>query len=267
MSYAAFPQGARADFTFVQITDTHIAVNANDPGVEGRYRETIRRVNALKPAFVIHTGDALANFSTENYALLKAISAGLKPKMYMIPGNHDAGNKPGQKDIMTGASYDAWAKASGYGYVAFEQEGCLFIGLTSMLFNSGLPQEREQFQWFKTQLEKAGKKRVFVFMHHPLFENVPGEPSGYGNIDEPLRSQLFKLFRKYKVEAVLYGHVHQFSESRFDGIMSIATPSVAFSVVEDKGLTGFRVFTVAPGGFNTHFVDLRKGGSPPTFGK
>jgi len=260
---ALLPCRVYADFTFVQVSDTHIAANAKDPGFGARYEEAIRQINALDPAFVIHTGDALTNFSAENYALFKEMSAKLKPKLYVAPGNHDVGNKLGLNGAVTEETYNAWVQANGCGHVSFEYDGCVFIGLTSALFNSGLAAEREQSQWLDAQLKAAGKKRIFVFQHAPVFETSPGEPSGgYNCIDEPVRSKLLKLFEKYKVEAVLYGHLHRFNESSFDGVNYIATPATSFSA-----LTGYRVFRIAPGGFTTYFADVRAGAAPPEFGK
>jgi 3',5'-cyclic AMP phosphodiesterase CpdA len=122
-----------------------------------------------------------------------------------------------------------------------------------------------KYDWLKAQLKSAGKKPVIVFMHHPVFETSPTEPSSYSNIDEPVRSHLLKLFKKHNVKAFLYGHLHRLNESHYDGISFIATPSTAFSVVEDHGMTGYRVFRATPGGFTTNYVDLRSGGEPPKF--
>ena len=76
-----------ADFTFVQISDTHTARDKS--AYNSRYREVIRQVNELKPAFVIHTGDALELWSPESAAFFKEISKSLAAPMYVVPGNHD----------------------------------------------------------------------------------------------------------------------------------------------------------------------------------
>jgi len=39
----------------------------------------------------------------------------------------------------------------------------------------------------------------------------------------------------------------------------------SFSCAADKGLTGYSVFHVYPGGFTHRFVDLRTTGAPPEF--
>ncbi|MDO8587811.1 MAG: hypothetical protein Q7T82_12325 [Armatimonadota bacterium] len=50
---ALLPYPALADFTFVQISDTHIEANPADPTFAARYEEAIRQINGLNPAFVI----------------------------------------------------------------------------------------------------------------------------------------------------------------------------------------------------------------------
>ena len=116
------------------------------------------------------------------------------------------------------------------------------------------------------ELENAKEKRVFIFMHRPLFETSPSDPSdGYWVIKEPARTKLLNLFRKYKVEAVLNGHLHRFNESHFYGISFITTPAICYSCASDQGLTGYRIFQVSSNGFTTRFVDMREKSVPPDF--
>ena len=248
---------ANAEFTFVQVSDTH--VGTNQAAYNGRYAEVIRQVNALKPAFVIHTGDALQTWSPENAALFKQISKDLAPPLHLIPGNHDIAIK--DKDAVS-----RWIDAFGPDRVSFEHEGCIFVGLDGNLWNSGLPAEKEQLAWLKSELAKAKGKRIFVFQHQLLFTKTPDDPNGdYYAVDRPARGQVLKLLREYKVEAVLTGHYHRLNDSTVDGIRFITTPATSFSTGPDKGLTGYSVFHVFDGGFTHRFADLRTTGAPPEF--
>jgi 3',5'-cyclic AMP phosphodiesterase CpdA len=245
------PVIARADFTFVQISDTHIA--PSETGNIDRYSEVIKQINAMKPAFVIHTGDALADWSKDNAALFQKLSKALTAPLYVVPGNHDM------------ADPKAWTETFG-DHVTFAREDCVFIGLNSNLYNKGQAAEQEQMKWLQAELKKAKGKRVFIFEHIALFLNTPGDPNGeYFAVDEPVRSKLMSMFKANGVAAVLTGHIHKFNESVFGGISYISTPATSFSVSPDAGLTGYRVFTVSSGGFTHHFVDLRNGGRPPVF--
>lgn len=253
-----------ADFTFVQISDTH--VGTKQAAFNARYQEVIRQVNALKPAFVIHTGDALTLWSDEDASLFKAISMSLAAPMYVSPGNHDIldAKKAGASKVAEEIS--AWKQAVGPHRMSFEREGCVFIGLDSNLWNTGYPAERLLLNWLKAQLAKSKGKRIFVFEHAPLFTKLPTDPNGeYYAVETPARAKILDLLREYKVEAVLTGHYHRTMEAAFYGISFLTTPGTSFSTGPDKGLTGYSVFTVSDGGFTHRLVDLRTKGSPPDF--
>ena len=248
---------AWADFTFVQVSDTH--VGTKEAAYNARYAEVIRQINDLKPAFVIHTGYALQSWSPENAALFKEIGKALVPPLHLIPGNHDIAIK--EQDAVS-----RWSDAFGSDRASFAYEGCVFIGQDANLWNSGLPAEKEQLAWLKSELAKAKGKRIFVFEHQLLFTKTPNDPNGdYYAVDQPARGEVLKLLKKYKVEAVLTGHYHRLNESAFDGISFFTTPATSFSTGGDKGLTGYSVFYVYDGGFTRRFVDLRTTGAPPEF--
>ncbi|MCX6376386.1 MAG: metallophosphoesterase [Armatimonadetes bacterium] len=253
---------ASADFSFVQISDTHVGVKQT--AYDARFAEVMRQINELNPAFVIHTGDALQSWSPENAALFKEMTAKLSAPIHIAPGNHDIQNLRKSTPSQASESISAWKQAFEYDRAAFERDGCVFIALDSNLYNTGFPAERAQLTWLRSELRKAKGKRIFIIEHSPLFLTNPGDPNGdYFEVDEPARGVLLKLFREHKVEVVLTGHVHRFLESHFDGISFISTPATSFSCSEDKGLTGYRVFSVSSGGFTTRFVDLRRTGAPP----
>lgn len=254
---------AVAGFTFVQISDTHAGVK--DAAYNARFAEAIRRVNALKPDFIIHTGDALQVWSPENMAAFKEITKGLSAPMYVIPGNHDI-MEIGKVSADEAASrIFAWRQAVGYDHTSFEHDGCVFIGLDTNLYNSKLAAEKAQMGWLRSELGKAKGKRIFIFQHQPFFLQAPDEPANYWVPAEPARGELLKLFREHQVEAVITGHLHKFNEAHLAGTAFISSPAVSFSCAEDKGLTGFRVFHVTKDGFSTRFVDLRTTGTPPGF--
>jgi 3',5'-cyclic AMP phosphodiesterase CpdA len=257
---------AHADFTFVQISDTHVGVK--QAAYNARYQEVIRQVNSLRPAFVIHTGDALTAWSAEDAVLFKVISKSLTAPMYVSPGNHDILNAKTAGASKVAEEISAWKQAIGPDRVSFEHEGCVFIGLDSNLWNTGYPAEKEQLGWLKSELRKAKGKRIFIFQHSPLFLKSPDEPNGdYFAVDNPARGELLRLMKEYHVQAVLTGHYHRFNDSMLDGIAFLTTPATSFSCAADKGLTGYSVFYVYSGGFTHRFVDLRTSGTPPSFEK
>src|ERR1700759_886552 len=82
-----------SDFTFAQISDSHIGFNKPaNPDVVGTLQATIDKLNAMPtaPSFVLHTGDlshlAQADeFDTLDQSL-KAVKTG---KIFYVPGEHD----------------------------------------------------------------------------------------------------------------------------------------------------------------------------------
>lgn len=252
-----------ADFTFVQISDTH--VGTDQPAFNARFRKVIEEINALKPDFVIHTGDALTKMTPDNVQLFKDLCKSLTVPLYVVPGNHDIENIRDASISDGEAAVEKWTRDFGK-HITIEKEDCLFIGLNSCLYNSRLPSDVNQLAWLKTTFARTQGKRIFIFQHHPLFIEKPTDPNGdYFAVDEPMRSTLLSYFRANKVKAVLTGHVHRFLESSFFGIDFISTPAVSFSTARDEGLTGYRVFHVYKDGFTHTFVDLRQKGSPPNF--
>lgn len=255
---------SHADFTFVQISDTH--TDRDKAAYNSRYREVIRQVNALKPAFVIHTGDALEAWSPESAALFMEISKSLVAPMYVIPGNHDLLNMKTVGAQKAARQVAAWKKVVGPDRVSFEHQGCVFIGLNYTLWNTGYAAEGRQFQWLESELQKAKGKRIFVFQHAPLFTKTPDEPNGdYFAVENPARGRILDLLKAHKVEAVLTGHYHRPIEAAYYGVSFLTTPAISFSCAADQGLTGYSVFAVSEGGFTHRFVDLRTTGTPPRF--
>ncbi|MEM7209196.1 MAG: metallophosphoesterase [Pseudomonadota bacterium] len=213
-------------FTFGLITDTHIrppqgddsspyAVNqlAND-----RARYASELLASRSPEFTLHLGDmvhTLPHMSTYPDACQEAhrLFQPLNPKLYFVPGNHDIGDKPmatspaGAVDEHTMLAYQS---QFGESWFSFTHSDCCFAVVNSSLINAGNQQETEQREWLENLFEFTGAKRMFLCSHYPPFINHPDEPSHYDNYAEPGRSWLLELLKRYDVEAVFSGHVHQF---------------------------------------------------------
>src|SRR5262245_61357347 len=70
-----------------QLSDLHIDL-ARAPGTEDRLRKAVEMINARNPDAVIASGDIGEN-SYESWKKAQAILVGLRPKLYVLPGNHD----------------------------------------------------------------------------------------------------------------------------------------------------------------------------------
>jgi len=109
-----------------------------------------------------------------------------------------------------------------------------------------------------------------VMIHYPLFLYAPDEVKHYDNIEEPARSWLMGLLKKYNAEAVFSGHVHNFFYNRWQGTDHYIVPSTAFVRPEyaelssigpgaefgrdDDGKLGFFMVQVDRGGHQIHPV-------------
>ncbi len=250
LSLALLP---KPDFTFAVISDPHISPE----GAIGRYahnwrvEELVRQLNALRPAFVLDAGDIVTTFpGRDNYdacaAQANKLFAKLAVPIYHTPGNHDIGNKlqltfhpRGQvtESVRKGyfinpdniALYRRWF---GRDYYSFDYEGCHFVITNNALWNSGLPQEREQWNWLVRDLEEHKNARLtFVTMHNPLFWVSTSElgTENYENVNQPMRGKFIELMDKYRVCAVFTGHTHHRITNRLGATRYLTLPSTTFA--------------------------------------
>jgi 3',5'-cyclic AMP phosphodiesterase CpdA len=135
LSSCALPQalapGAGADFTFVQVSDSHIGFN-NVPNtdVTGTFQKAIARVSALQtaPAFVLHTGDVSHLSKPDEYDTVDQLLNGARfSQVYYVPGEHDT-------FVDNGAAFlDRFGKGSaGGGWRSFDYKGVHFVGLAAL---------------------------------------------------------------------------------------------------------------------------------------
>ena len=201
------------------------------------YDDLIARVNAMNPEFVVHLGDITdpvpvsPEFDDSAQVFHKASEVFSMP-YYLVPGNHDVGEKihPALPKIndevsITKHAIDQYEQHFGRQRYSFEHGGCLFLVINTMLLNSGLEEEQEQWDWLEKTLHDNVGKRVFVFAHYPLYLSARDEPDFYDNIDEPARARLIELLEHYKVEGYYAGHVHNFFYNYLNGMHQFVLPS------------------------------------------
>src|SRR5204863_6268823 len=120
-----------ADFTFVQVSDSHIGFNKGVySDVVGTFQQTVDRVNALPrpPSLVLHTGDLThlskpAEFDTVAQ-MMKSIKTG---QSFYVPGEHDYFVDDGQLYM------ERFGKNTrGRGWQSFDFKGVHFVGLVNV---------------------------------------------------------------------------------------------------------------------------------------
>lgn len=235
---------AEPRFRFAVVADTHTRPEAGDLSspwevnklANGRCRFVAALVKRMAPAFTIHLGDVvhpvpvLPSYHGAAQAALE-IFADLGHEIRYIPGNHDVGDKPFKANPagrVTAEAVELYRRYFGAPYASFDHEGCHFVLINSPVLNSGLACETEQKPWLERDLEAHRGKRIFLFTHYPPYVLEPDEPSNYDNLDEPGRGWLLDLVKRYSIEALFAGHVHNFFYHRHGATDCYVLPATSF---------------------------------------
>jgi 3',5'-cyclic AMP phosphodiesterase CpdA len=203
----ATAEAAGGDFTFVQISDSHIGFNKDaNKDVIGTLQKAIAKINALPkpPDFILHTGDLSHLSEAEEFDALeqnlKQIRTG---HIFYVPGEHDVLSD-------NGAMYrERFGKNTlGAGWYSFDKNGVHFIGLVNVVNTreGGLGVlGAEQLEWLKKDLAPLSSSTpIVVFAHIPLWAVYP--QWGWGTDDA---EQALGFLRRFGSVTVLNGHIHQ----------------------------------------------------------
>jgi 3',5'-cyclic AMP phosphodiesterase CpdA len=235
-------------FFFLQFSDPQFGMYEKNAGFSQEQANldfAIATANRLKPKFVIISGDLVNRAGdTAQIDALKAGLARLNPdiKLYLIAGNHDVGNEP------TPVSLAAYRSRFGSDYYTFDAGPLRGIVLNSSLIASpakAAEDNRTQERWFQKELERAQSehvKHIVIFQHHPYFTKVADEADGYFNIPLTTRKPYLELCRKYGVEHIFAGHLHQNALAHDGNIQMITTGPVGMPLGTAR--SGIRVVTV-----------------------
>ena len=219
-----------ADFTFVQISDSHIGFNKDaNKDVLGTLKEAVAKINALPatPDFILHTGDLSHLSEAEEFDTLEQILKDCKTKqIFYVPGEHDVLNDNGQQYL------ERFGKnTKGKGWFSFDHKGTHFVALNNVLNigEGGLGViGDDQLTWMADDLKAISNSTpVVVFGHIPLWEVYP--QWGWGTTDG---GRALELVRRFGSVTVLNGHIHQVMKktegnATFHTAMSTAFPQPA----------------------------------------
>lgn len=198
---------SRGDFTFVQISDTHIGFRKDaNPDVVGSLRHAIADIHALPqaPAFVVHTGDVSHLSKPEEFGRARELLQEIHvDRVHTVPGEHDTID-----DGATGYLRYFDHDGKGRSWYSFDQGGVHFVGLNNVLnFKLGTLASLgdDQLAWLKDDLAGVSRETpVVVLAHIPLW--TVWEPWGWGTADS---AQAMALLRPFGSVTVLNGHIHQ----------------------------------------------------------
>jgi 3',5'-cyclic-AMP phosphodiesterase len=200
------PLGKPQDFSFVQISDSHIGFNKGaNPNVAGTLEKAIERANRVPPGmagpdFMLHTGDITQNSKAAEFDTAVQINKKFRKEIFYVPGEHDF--------IDDGAQYrERFGKGTiGNGYYSFNHRGVHFVGLNNCVEVDAMGNlGAEQVAWFKKDLASlSASTPIVIFAHIPLW--MVYEKWGWGTQDGAAALALLKRFGSV---TVLNGHIHQ----------------------------------------------------------
>ncbi len=242
-------------FQFVQICDTQLGFGADgyDRDVES-FRQAVRQVNEMMPAFVVICGDLVNVPKPEAFVDFKKVVAEFEVPCHCAAGNHDVGHPA------TAESLAKYRDLVGKDVYSFKYEGYTFLVVNTQLWKARTEKETEaQDEWFKKSLGKAKAESspVVVVGHHPLFLKEADEKEEYFNISPEKRAEILGLFKENGVVAMLTGHTHRVVENEYEGIQLLSGETTSKNF--DKRPYGFRVWEVDGTGKVSHrFVALEE---------
>ena len=230
-----------SEFRLTQISDTHLSRADRFASLTENFQRISAHIDAARPDLVINSGDVSWDGPTNRGDLefAKELHAALPIDCRYLPGNHDVGDNPTAvgKPLLHPATEklrDAFVAVFGEDRWQFEAAGWRFIGLNSLIMNTGIPSEVEQMDWFAAQLARANGKPIALFLHKPLFLETPEDPetpdTAIRYVPQPVRAQLVEMLGAHDVRLVASGHVHQRRDFTYGRMRHVWAPSVGFTL-------------------------------------
>lgn len=270
-----------AALTFAVQADPHM----DEQSSASVYGDTLQRIVAARPAFVIDLGDIfmidkLSDKSDASirsrYTLMKGYYDRLGGlPLFLAMGNHDG--EVGWDRLNTRAIRGQYfpAQTGARNYYAFERDSALFIILDPYTYTTAKPNSdgwgwtlgREQYDWLATTLERSRALRKFVFIH----QLVGGDDQGRGgaefakyyewggaNLDGSdgfaarrpgWGKPIHQLLKDNGVSIVFKGHDHLYARQDLDGLtyQTVPQPSHPGDKVNYASEYGYRSGTILGG--------------------
>jgi 3',5'-cyclic AMP phosphodiesterase CpdA len=231
------------EFRLIQISDTHLARRYQSP--TDNFHRVSEYIDAKRPDLVVNSGDLAFDGpdSRDDLEFAKSLHAALPVACRALPGNHDIGDNPtavgaAPSQPVTEQTRQAYVAAFGEDRWRFDAAGWCFVGLNSLVMNTGLASEAEQFDWLASQLSDSGGKPVALFLHKPLFLNAPGDPelaaTSIRYVPMPARSRLIEMLGGVDLRLVASGHVHQRRDFTHAHVRHIWAPSAGFVISDAR---------------------------------
>jgi 3',5'-cyclic AMP phosphodiesterase CpdA len=257
------------EFRLTQISDSHLARRFSE--LTDNFHRVSEYIDTTRPDLVVNSGDLAFDAPTnpDDLEFAATLHAALPVPCRCLPGNHDIGDNPTRvgpapAPPVTEAYRQMFVSIFGEDRWHFDAAGWCFIGLNSLVMNSGLASEAEQFDWLASQLASANGKPVALFLHKPLYLNSPRDPelaaTSIRYIPQPARSRLVEMLGAVDLRLVASGHVHQIRDFTYGHIRQVWAPSTGFIIPDTRqeviGVkqVGLVEYVFQPDGFEVRHV-------------
>jgi 3',5'-cyclic AMP phosphodiesterase CpdA len=222
------------EFRLIQISDCHLARRL--PELTENFHRVSEYIDARRPDLVINSGDLGYDAATnrDDLVFAKTLHDALPVACRYLPGNHDIGDNPTKvgappSQPVTEQHRQTFLDIFGEDRWRFDAAGWCFIGLNSLVMNSGVASEAEQFDWLASELSTSGGKPVALFLHKPLFLNSPDDPelaeTSIRYVPMPARRRLITMLGAVDLRLVASGHIHQRRDFTHRHVRHIWAPS------------------------------------------
>lgn len=203
-------------FRFIVFGDSKVDPSEPNSGGVTVFSELIERINRQEAEFVIYTGDLIENDTVANFEFGKSFLERIRHPWHMTIANHE---------IAGTDSFDNYRKFFGDTYYNFHHGNSEFLVINASRSGGLRDSEPEQWPWILERLENSEAKNLFITVHIPAVDPMPGGQTGWLDKGEAAIFQdlLTQHLRKFENIYVFNGHVHGFDRRPFDGVEYITT--------------------------------------------
>lgn len=191
-------------YSFAVISDIHYG--RNDYSVPEDTNKMLEGLENLNVDFVCGCGDLVVDTPDTRIPVFKALWDSKCTKiLYSCTGNHDAK-----------VTESVWQQNIGHGFrYSFEKNGdaFLFMSVDNDVNITGTPSDfyGESLSWLATKMQEYKGKRIFLFMHYPLYGYSglkPGQTYGFAS-NSTESSTIAGYMSSIENLVIFSGHSHQ----------------------------------------------------------
>jgi predicted phosphodiesterase len=202
------------DFTFDVVGDS-----GNSAAL---FTQVLAKVTTDHPAFLVHTGDVVANGNVYDWQDWKPLLAGFKVPFYSVPGNHDSADSTLKLYLeYTGVPGEHYALECGQAHLAFVDS---HLGQVSA----------DELAWLSQDLAATSQPLKIVVVHHPPFD-----PLGGDHVMAQGSDAFMTLMAERDVRYVFTGHIHAYRTAQRDGVTYVITGGAGSPLDGDAAQGGY----------------------------